>query len=88
MGGSCCWSAVCVLGKSKGNYNDNWHIILNSWQPQLRRNRFVYFVLIHISPLGNEKCETAKKNCRTAGAAEREGETERERKTAEFFHCV
>lgn len=26
-------SAVRVLGKSKGNYNDNRHIILNSWQP-------------------------------------------------------
>lgn len=81
--GSSWCSAVCVLGKSKGNYNDNWHIILNSWQPVEAKSFRLFRVNSHF-PIGKWKMRNGKENCRTAGGRQRETETERARKTAEF----
>lgn len=74
-----CWSAVCVLGKSKGNYNDNWHIILNSWQPVEAKSFRLFRVNSHF-PIGKWKMRNSEEKLQNSRGRGRERVRDWERK--------
>lgn len=74
-----CWSAVCVHGKSKGNYNDNWHIILNSWLPVEAKSFRLFRVNSHF-PIGKWKMRNSEEKLQNSRGRGRERVRDWERK--------